>query len=153
MNNIVDIPFGGMGIPNQLFDDIRTRRQFSDVDTYVRDGVYNGIKVSDECRDRLIPKDTDLGDVFTPVSDVSVYCLHVYPESPDILKYQEIMQSVYTGDAFIDSIDKHPTDKGFVVMLVVNRARMVFRKDTYNELFPTIGEVHGRSDGDSSKPE
>ena len=143
MNGLSDITFGSPDLVSNPLLSPNAQRRYTDVDAYVRDGVYAGVKVAEDCRDRLIPKDTDLGDVFRPVSDVSVYCLDIYPQSPDIETYQQIMQEVYTGDAFIDSIDKHPTDKGFVILLVINRAKMVFRKDTYKELFPTIGTKDG----------
>lgn len=109
-----------------------------DIDVYVRDGMVNGIKVDDKYLDRQIPADTDLSEVFKPVYDVQVYCLDIYPDSPDIQKYRDIMQSVYTGDAILESLDKHPSDKGFIVMITVNNARMVFRKESYEEDFPTM---------------
>lgn len=113
-------------------------RQFDDIDAYVRDGIVGGIKVSEDCRDRQIPRGTDLSEVFKPVYNVQVYCFNIYPGSEDIEKYQAVLQSVYQGDAILESLDKHPSDKGFIVMLTVNNARMVFRKKSYEEDFPTM---------------
>ena len=113
-------------------------KQFDDIDSYVRDGVIGGIKVSEEYRNRQIPRGTDLSEVFKPVYDVKVYCFHIYPGSEDIPNYQEILQSVYQGDTILESLDKHPSDKGFIVMLTVNNAKMVFRKKSYEEDFPTM---------------
>lgn len=127
-----------MGDTNSCMDTFKAR-QYSDVDTYVRYGTYNGVKVTDTCKNRMIPKDTDLSQVFEQDNAISVYCFDIYPGSDDILKYQQIMQSVYEGDSFVESLDKHPTDKGFVVMLVINSARMKFRNDDYTNIFPSIG--------------
>lgn len=143
-----DIPFnastildnGGMATGDW---DRYARRQFDDIDSYVRDGVVGGIRVSEECLNRQIPRGTDLSEVFKPVYDVQVYCLNIYPGSEDIDKYQKILQSVYQGDATIESLDKHPTDKGFIVMVTVNNARMVFRKKSYEEDFPTMDVKNG----------
>lgn len=118
---------------------VQSSRQYSDVDTYVRYGTYNGVKVDDTCRDRMIPKDTDLSQVFDQHNDIAVYCLDIFPGSDDILKYQQLMQDVYEGNSFVESLDKHPTENGFVVMLVINTARMKFRNDDYNNIFPSIG--------------
>ena len=118
-------------------------KRLDDVDIYVRDGVVSGIKVDDVYRHRQIPKGSDFSEIFIPVNDVKVYCFDIYPGSDDINKYQEIMQDVYSGDAILESIDKHPSDKGFVVMLVINRARMVFRKESYNEDFPKMDITNG----------
>lgn len=131
--------FGGDGFGT--FSRMNDRRPLSDVDVYVRDGFVSGIRVGDDYRDRQIPRDTDLNTVFMPVPDVSVYCLSLYPGSPDISIYQQILQEVAKGDAILESQDKHPTDNGFVILMTVNRARMVFRKNSYNEDFPKICEV------------
>ena len=140
MTSLEDINFTQDGLSGLTYDDPTPRRSpLSDIDMYVRYGTYNGIKVEDNCRDRMIPKDTDLSQVFDQKNDISVYCLDIFPGSNDINKYQELLQSVYTGDSIIESIDKHPTDKGFVVMLVVNNARMRFRISEYNNIFPSIG--------------
>lgn len=131
--------FGGDGFG--AFSRMNERRPLSDVDVYVRDGFVAGVRVDDEYRDRQIPQDTDLSTIFTPVPDVSVYCLSLCPGSADIELYQSILQEVASGDAILESQDKHPTEHGFVVLLTVNRARMVFRKSSYNEDFPKICEV------------
>ena len=141
MIGVGDIPFNAPGILDN--GGMATgwggaRQGPRDIDIYVRDGTVGGIKVDDRYIDRQIPADTDLSEVFKPVYDVQVYCLDIYPDSPDISKYREILQSVYTGDAILESVDKHPTDKGFVVMVTVNNARMVFRKESYEEDFPTM---------------
>lgn len=115
-----------------------TRLMGSDVDIYVRNNTYMGIKVADDCINRMIPKDANLADVFTPVHKEYVYCFDIYPGSEDIQKYQDILQDVANGDAILESQDKHPTDKGFIIMLVVNYARMVFRKEEYKEDYPVI---------------
>ena len=140
MNDMSEIPFGhasGMFMDNQGMATGRVTR-LDDVDMYVRDGVVSGIKVDDRYKNRTIPRDADFSEIFVPRHDVNVYCLHIFPGSEDIKKYQEILQSVYAGDAILDSVDKHPSDKGFIVMLIVNNARMVFRKEAYEEDFPEI---------------
>jgi hypothetical protein len=137
-----DVPFnisdvldnGGMATGNWC----QQTRQFDDIDSYVRDGTVGGIKVDAAYKDRQIPRGTDLSEVFKPVHEVQVYCFHIYPGSEDIEKYQKVLQTVYQGDAFLESSDKHPSDKGFIVMLIVNNARMVFRKESYEEDFPTM---------------
>ena len=118
-------------------------RRFDDVDSYVRDGMVSGIKVGDAYRNRQIPRDSDFSEIFTPSHDIIVHCFSIYPGSPDIQTYQDMLQEVYAGDAILESIDKHPSDKGFVVMAVINRARMVFRKESYNEDFPEMDITHG----------
>jgi hypothetical protein len=102
----------------------------------------SGIRVDEEYRDRQIPQGTDLNTIFIPVPEVSVYCLNLSPGSEDIEVYQNILQEVASGDAILESQDKHPTENGFVVLLTINRARMVFRKKSYNEDFPKICEVN-----------
>ena len=131
--------FGGDGFG--AFSRMNDRRPLSDVDVYVRDGFVAGIRVDEDYRDRQIPQDTDLNNIFTPVPNVSVYCLNLSPGSKDIEVYQSILQEVASGDAILESQDKHPTNDGFVVLLTINRARMVFRKKSYNEDFPKICEV------------
>lgn len=121
---------------------LTSQPRLEDVDLYVRDGTVGGIKVDDKYRDRQIPKDTNFSEVFRPVYDIKVYCLDIYPGSEDICIYQEILQSVYTGDAILESIDKHPSDKGFIVMITVNYARMVFRKESYEEAYPKMDVKH-----------
>lgn len=141
-DHLSDIKFGDAGTYQWGEPMLATDRKMCDVDTYVRDAAVSGIKVAPEYVNRMIPKDTDLNEVFTPRSDVSVYCLNVFPGSDDVKLYERIMQEVSSGDAFIDSIDKHPTENGFVILLVVDRTRMVFRKDSYNELFPPMEMKH-----------
>ena len=142
-----DIPFDGSsflidnkGMATGRYD---MQRRMDDVDIYVRDGIVSGIKVDEQFRNRQIPKDSDFSEIFIPISDVQVHCFDIHPGSPDIVKYQEILQDIYSGDVILESIDKHPSDKGFVVMVVVNRARMVFRKESYNEDFPKMDITHG----------
>ena len=117
-------------------------RYMDDIDIYVRDGVVGGIKVDDAFRDRQIPRGSDLSEIFKPVYDIKVYCFNIFPGSGDIDKYNEVLQSVYQGEAILESIDKHPSDNGFIVMLTVNNARMVFRKKAYEEDYPALDIQH-----------
>lgn len=140
MISLEDVNLVSSGGLNTSYDDSIVRRcPLSDIDMYVRYGTYNGIKVDDDCKDRMIPKDTDLSQVFEQKNDITVYCLDIFPGSSDISTYQQLMQRVYAGDSIIESIDKHPTDKGFVILLVINDARMKFRVSEYNSIFPSIG--------------
>ena len=139
MTGLEEIPFNPehLGICSQ--DHFQNRRQgLTDVDLYIRDNTYLGIKVADEFTNRMIPKDTDMSEVFKPLNRAKVYCFNIFPGSTDITEYQEVLQEIADGDAILESQDKHPTDKGFVVMLVVNYARMIFRKEDYREDYPKV---------------
>lgn len=139
MNSLEDISFGhnnstvgeGYILPSR-------RGRSNDIELYVRDGTYMGIKVDDNYVDRLIPKDADMSEIFMPVHNEHVYCFSIYPDSPDIDKYRKVLQDIADGSAILESQDKHPTDKGFVILLVVNYARMVFRKDSLDEDYPKM---------------
>lgn len=137
MNSLDDISFSHNTVGSgDIFPS--TRNRLNDVDIYVRDGTYMGIKVADLYANRMIPKDADMSEIFTPAYNEQVYCFNIYPGSEDIDKYRDVLQSIADGDAILESQDKHPTDKGFVILLVVNYARMVFRKEAFNEDYPEI---------------
>lgn len=137
MRSLDDIAFNHDTVgTGSIFPD--DRRRISDVDIYVRDGTYMGIKVDSRYTNRMIPKDADMSEIFSPVYNEQVYCFNIFPGSEDIDKYRDVLQSIADGYAILESQDKHPTDKGFVILLVVNYARMVFRKDELNEDYPKI---------------
>lgn len=137
MNSLEDIAFSHDAVgTGSVFPD--TRNRLNDVDVYVRDGTYMGIKVDDAYTNRMIPKDANMSEIFIPRYQEQVHCFNIYPGSDDIDKYRKVLQDVADGDAILESQDKHPTDKGFVILLVVNYARMVFRKDDLNDDYPKI---------------
>lgn len=147
IHDINSVEFTDVGkVSTDPFRDLAQPNRNAGIDSYVREGTYNGVMVADECKNRMIPKDTDLSTIFTPSNNVSVHCLEIYPGSRDIQTYADIMQAVHDGDSFLESVDKHPTDKGFVVMLVVNKLRMKFSNDKYKEIFPVINI--GGNDGE-----
>jgi hypothetical protein len=138
LNSLEDISFGHNNTVGEGYLFPNSRGRSSDVDIYVRDGTYMGIKVDNNYVDRMIPKDANMSEIFTPVHNERVYCFNIYPDSPDIEKYREVLQDIADGDAILESQDKHPTDKGFVILLIVNYARMVFRKDSLDEDYPRM---------------
>lgn len=142
MISVDNIPFNidGSIYHNPADDMSRWPSKLSDVDIYVRDHRVSGVLVGDEFVDRQIPKNTDLSEIFVPKSDVEVFCLDIFPGSEDIKVYQQVLQDVASGNVILESQDKHPTDKGYIVLIVVNKARMVFRKESYKEDFPEMNK-------------
>lgn len=108
---------------------------------YVKYGTIDGIPVDDKCKNRAIPKETDLLEIFVPSHDVHAECFSISPGSEDIAKYQSILQESASGNAVVQVHERTFSKDGYMVLIVYDRIRMVFRKPDDDKTYPVIGDT------------
>lgn len=124
------------GVPAGIFGS--TSHKYDPIHEYTKNGTVNGIKVAPEYRDRLIRRAEDLNDIFVPQHDVRVVCLDIRPGSEDLNEYQKILQDSANGDVVIQMHDKTASNTGYIVLLVYDKVRMIFRRESDNSVYPPI---------------